>query len=140
MIYLRNDEGIDEMSDMERVGLVKDGEVHKVTLEIIEFLKKQEPDIVSMYKTGNRLVLTNKGLMLTDRKEIGVLRKRYSIYTIIEVLTVEELYRFMSDYYNYIKQGQSSAVMQIMMYKLKECMDDVYEDNYEVIFKNLEIH
>lgn len=126
------------MTDMEKEGLVNDGDVHNVVVGIIDYIKSKTPDLMEMYAKGVRVMLTSKGLCITDRKNIGDLKKYKNIYTIIEVLTVEELYRFMEEFVQYIEEGQGSAVVMIMEYKLREKMDDIYEDNYEDIFNKLE--
>lgn len=123
------------MSDMEQVGLVNAGEVHKVVVGILDYMKKKKPDLIEMYAKGIRVMLTTKGLCLTDRQHIGDLKKYHETYTIVEVLTVEELYKFMGEFLCYVSGGQSSAVISIMEYKLKEKMDDIYEDNYNLLFK-----
>lgn len=127
------------MCDLERVGLVKEGDVRKVVVGIVEYMKEKTPNLLDMYTKGDRVMLTSKGLCITDRQNIGDLKKYDNIQTIIEVLTVYELYEFMSEFKSYIEGGQGSAVLTIMEYKLKEKMDDLYEDNYDVIFSKLEI-
>lgn len=137
MIYSSNNRGDDKMTDMEKEGLVGKGDVHTVVVKINDEMREKEPDLLDMYARGIKVMLTSNGLYLTDRREVGKLKKNEGIYTIIEVLTVEELYFYMKEYYQYIKQGQSYAVIKIMEYKLREIMDDVYEDNQELIIRNL---
>lgn len=137
MIYSSNNRGDDKMTDMEKEGLVGEEDVHTVVAKIIDAMREKEPDLLDMYARGIKVMLTSNGLYLTDRREVGKLKKNEGIYTIIEVLTVEELYHYMKEYYQYVKQGQSYAVIKIMEYKLREIMDDVYEDNQELIIKNI---
>lgn len=137
MIYSRNNRGDDKMTDMEKEGLVGEEDVHTVVVKVIEAMREKEPDLLDMYARGIKVMLTSNGLYLTDRREVGKLKKNEGIYTIIEVLTVEELYHYKKEYYQYVKQGQSYAVIKIMEYKLREIMDDVYEDNQELIIRNL---
>lgn len=125
-------------TDLERAGLVNIGDVNHVLLQITEYVKKGKPNLIEMYTKGLRVNLMSNGLHFIDREQIGKLKKSQGVYSIIEVLTVEELYLFMEEHYDYIKQGQGSAVMTIMEYKLKEKMEDIYEDNYDLIFKGLE--
>lgn len=139
MIYSSNNRGDDKMSDMEKEGLVGKGDVRTVVVKVIDVMREKEPDLLDLYAKGLKVMLTSNGLYLTDRREVGNLKKNEGIYTIIEVLTVEELYHYMVVYYQYIKKGQSYAVIQIMEYKLREIMDDVYEDNCDLIYKNLEV-
>lgn len=126
------------MTDMEKEGLVGEEDVHKVVIKISDMLKSGRPDLLSMYIKGLKVILTSDGLYLTDRKEVGELHQYHGIFYIIDILTTEELHHYMGEYSNYFKNGKSYAVIQIMEYKLREKMEDVYEDNCELIYKNIE--
>lgn len=126
------------MTDMEKEGLVGKDDVHQVVLKISDMLQGKCPNLLELYAKGLKVLLTSDGLYLTDRKEIGELQKCQGIFSIIDVLTIDELYKYMEEHSQYFKHGKNYAVLQIMEYRLREKMDDVYEDNTELIYKNIE--
>lgn len=127
------------LTELERYGFIQRGEVESIVTDIIEDMIVNEPNLLDMMRRGLRVNLMTTGMYLINRKDIGELRRVKDTHTIIEILTIEELYTFMSEYYKYIEQGQYSAIRTIMVYKLEEKMDDLYDDNYDIIFKDYQV-
>lgn len=122
-------------TDLEKQGYIEVGEVREVIDDIIRYASADIGDLMDVYLEGAKVILTDKGLVFSNREKSGMLRATEGVNTVVEVLTVEELHAFIKEHKEFIDSGKGYVVRKIMEYKLRQKLDDVYMDNTDTIMK-----